>query len=131
MAALVGIKWSIPTVTFEAPGERLAALRMGLVSTAEEAVALSHITHVYNNIDPLAQGECTGSFSLCAQAGYAMEAKCHTSRIVMYDLKKPGWSLALSAHRMQWVIALLEREDLEVPEAVPQLECEVRTFFNS
>lgn len=125
VASLVGIRRGIPTVTFEAPGERLAALRMGLVPSIPEALDLSHITHVYNDVDPLAQGLCTGSLSLCAQAGYAIEAKCHTSRVIVYQDKKPGWSLALQAHRMDHVISILENEEIPVPEAVPQTDCEV------
>lgn len=126
VASLVGIKRGIPTVTFEAPGERLAAIRMGLVDSASDALELSHITHVYNNVDPIAQGLCTGTLSLCAQAGYAMESKCHTSRIIMYDMQKSGWSLSLQAHRMGHVISILEDESIPVPEAIPQSDCEVR-----
>jgi len=125
IASLVGIRWGLPTVTFEAPGERLAALRMGLVKNVSEALMLSHITHVYNNADPIAQGLCVGALSLCAQAGYVMETKCHTSRVIIYDLQKPGWSLGLPAHKMDQVLAILEDEALSVPEAVPQADCEV------
>lgn len=125
VASLVGIRWGLPTVTFEAPGERLAALRMGLVESISDALALSHITHVYNNVDPVAQGLCVGALSLCAQAGYAIETKCHTSRVIVYDLQRPGWALSLQAHRMDQVLAILEDEELPVPEAVPQVECEV------
>jgi lipase ATG15 len=125
VASLVGIRWALPTVTFEAPGERLAAIRMGLVESIPDALRLSHITHVYNNLDPVAQGLCVGALSLCAQAGYAIEAKCHTSRVIMYDLQKPGWKLALQAHRMDQVLAILEDKELPVPEAIPQIDCQV------
>lgn len=129
IASLVGIRRGIPTVTFEAPGERLAALRLGLAKSIDDAMDLSHITHVYNDVDPLPQGLCTGALSLCAQAGYAIEAKCHTGRVIVYEDKKPGWTLALQAHRMDHVLTILENEELSVPEALPQVDCEVRTLI--
>lgn len=115
---------------------------------------LTHITHVFNNVDPLALGECTGALSLCAQAGYAMESKCHNGRVIMYDLKGQNkkktqlndedgeigsevWELNLSKHRMAEVIKMLE-EDMDVPDAVEQTDCQVtilsicshRVFFS-
>lgn len=164
IASLVGIHYGLPTVTFEAPGERLAARRMGLVfdpssslttltlnSSSSSSLStlllpsndqLTHITHVFNNVDPLALGECTGALSLCAQAGYAMESKCHNGRVIMYDLKGQNkkkaklhdedgeigaevWELNLSKHRMAEVIKMLE-EDMDVPDAVEQTDCQVK-----
>ncbi|KAF8308981.1 alpha/beta-hydrolase [Clavulina sp. PMI_390] len=138
VASLVGIRRSIPTVTFEAPGERLAAFRLSLISSPTEEPSLAdsdslphfssldHITHVYNSIDPLPQGLCVGALSLCAQAGYAMEAKCHNGRVVLIEVSKPpGWSLNLQAHRMDRVLEILGDENITIPEPAIQYDCEV------
>jgi putative lipase involved disintegration of autophagic bodies len=123
-------------VTFEAPPERLAATRLHLLvpppaptlPTVQVPLRpwydVAHITHVYNNADPLAQGNCTGVLSPCAQAGYAVESKCRMGRNIVYDVLKKGWDWGFHSHRMGSVISLLE-EDLPVPEAVVQDECEV------
>ena len=137
VATLVGLEYGVPTITYEAPGERLAALRLGLVppppppsenSTTPRFSYLNnidHVTHVYNNIDPLAHGTCTGSLSICAQAGYAMESKCHTGRVLEFNLTKWGWSPSLFAHRMETVLKLLADGEIELPELVRQDGCEV------
>jgi lipase ATG15 len=125
IASLAGMRFHLPTVTFEAPGERLAALRLGLVSSPEDATSLDYITHVYNNLDPLPWGSCKGPLSLCAQAGYAMESKCHAGRVAVYLYKGPGWTHPLIAHQLESVIAMLENENVPVPRAVPQRNCEV------
>jgi len=134
IASLIGQRFGYPTVTFEAPPERLAATRLHLLvppaptlPTVQVALRpwydVAHITHVYNNADPLAQGNCTGVLSLCAQAGYALESKCRVGRNIVYDVLKKGWDWGFHSHRMGSVISLLE-EDLPVPEAAVQDECE-------
>lgn len=127
IASLTGMRFHLPTVTFEAPGERLAALRLGLVSSPDDATSLDYITHVYNNLDPLAWGGCKGALSLCAQAGYAMESICHAGRVAVYLFKGPKWTHPLIAHQIETVIAMLENENVPVPRAVPQRDCEVIT----
>jgi hypothetical protein len=42
-----------------------------------------------------------------------------------YNVKKPGWSLSLNAHRMQFVLDMLSNEELEVPVTTTQDDCEV------
>ena len=127
VASLVGMRFHIPTVTFEAPGERLAALRLGLVASPDDAMSQDYITHIYNNLDPLSWGACKGPLSFCAQAGYAMESKCHAGQVAIYLFKGPKWTPPLVAHRLETVIAMLENEDVPVPSAIPQTDCEVTT----
>lgn len=115
-ASLLGITFAVPTVAFEAPGERLAAARLHLpLPPAEfsddDAFARAPVTHVYNTADPLAVGECQGPRSLCALAGYAMETRCHAGQSVIYDTRRYlGWSSNVLAHRLGTVMGLLAED---------------------
>lgn len=86
LASLVGITFGLPTVTFESPGERLAATRLHLPSpvsvsplfpeTPDNHIfqpSTHHVTHIYHTADPIAMGTCNGILSSCALGGYAME----------------------------------------------------------
>ena len=82
----------MPVVTFESPGERMAARRLHLPSPvcythlcAETRVLIvpgilqpstHHITHVWHTADPIAMGTCNGVLSSCSIGGYAMESRC-------------------------------------------------------
>lgn len=125
IASLVGMRFHLPTVTYESPGDRLAALRLGLIASPYEATSLDYITHIYNSIDPLASGTCHGALSVCAQAGYALESQCHAGRVAIYDLKRPGWQNPLLAHRIESVINVVSNEDIPIPIAVNQQNCQV------
>ncbi|WFD34359.1 triacylglycerol lipase [Malassezia cuniculi] len=115
-ASLLGITFAVPTVAFEAPGERLAAARLHLPLPPPEfpdqdAFARAPVTHVYNTADPLAMGDCQGPHSLCSIAGYAMETRCHAGRSVIYDTRKYlGWSSNVLAHRLASVMELLAED---------------------
>ena len=115
-ASLLGITFAVPTVAFEAPGERLAAARLHLpLPPAEfsddDAFARAPVTHVYNTADPLAVGECQGPRSLCTLAGYAMETRCHAGQSVIYDTRRYlGWSSNVLAHRLATVMGLLAED---------------------
>ncbi|KAF8309683.1 alpha/beta-hydrolase [Clavulina sp. PMI_390] len=123
LAALVGTRFHLPTISFEAPGDRLASLRLGLTSSPSNASSLPYITQIYNLIDPLAVGVCHGAFSVCAQLGYALESKCHTGRVMEFDLRGQGWQNPILTHRIEMVIAMLEDESIPIPIAVPQSSC--------
>lgn len=87
LASLVGITFGLPTVTFESPGERLAATRLHLPSPVSVSSlfpktpsdnhifqpSTHHVTHIYHTADPIAMGTCNGILSSCALGGYAME----------------------------------------------------------
>ena len=117
LASLLGITFAVPTVTFEAPGERLAASRLHLPlpppeTRDEDAFALAPVTHVYNTADPLATGACQGPSSPCSVAGYAMESRCHAGRSVIYDtVKYLGWTPGVLHHRITTVLDELLAED--------------------
>lgn len=79
--------------------------------------AYSHlpITHVYHTADPIPQGGCTGFFSLCVQAGFALETKCHLGQSVIFDtVGKLGWGVDVRTHIIGVIITrLLEDETVD------------------
>ncbi|KXN91509.1 Putative lipase ATG15 [Leucoagaricus sp. SymC.cos] len=132
LASLLGATYGFPAVTFESPGERLAALRLHLPlppsppltpsSRVFSSDAIVHpayphlpITHVYHTSDPIPQGVCTGFWSPCEQAGFALETKCHLGRSIIFDtVGKLGWYVDVRTHMIKAVITrLLEDEEVD------------------
>lgn len=141
LASLLGTTFGLPAVAFEAPGERLAAQRLHLLlppfppnttSPSTSAYGLPPVTHVYHNADPIPQGACTGVGSPCAQAGYALETRCHLGKSIVYDtVDKLGWRVDIRKHVIKEVIMhVIEAEpeggwddDREVPLARVEENC--------
>ena len=84
LSGLIGATFGVPTITFEALGDRLAASRLHLPSppptslqlramngqsSEDEEFSLHPITHIFHTADPVPHGTCTGIRSLCAKAG--------------------------------------------------------------
>ncbi|SPO20844.1 probable Putative lipase ATG15 [Ustilago trichophora] len=117
LSSLLGMTFGVPTVTFQAPGERMAAMRLHLPLPPakhpdEDPVAALPITHVYNNADPIATGQCNGAASLCSNFGYAMESKCHAGKSIVYDtMGKLGWSQSVNQHRINTLVDDVLTED--------------------
>ncbi|ESK89864.1 lipase [Moniliophthora roreri MCA 2997] len=126
LASLLGSTFGLPAVAFESPGERLAAerLHLPLPSSLHNSSTLLPVTHVYHTADPIPQGTCTGFGSPCAQAGYALETRCHLGKSIVFDTVKLGWSVDVRTHPIKAVITrVLETEDLDVPEATEEEDC--------
>ncbi|EKM82470.1 hypothetical protein AGABI1DRAFT_34300 [Agaricus bisporus var. burnettii JB137-S8] len=143
LASLLGATYGFPAVTFESPGERLAASRLHLPlppppslaspnsvssSDSDPHPAHPHLPnfHVYHTSDPIPQGTCTGILSLCAHAGYALETKCHLGKSIVFDtVGKLGWHVDVRTHVIKVVIKrLLEDVDRrEVPQAKAEEDC--------
>lgn len=136
MASLLGTTYGFPAVAFESPGERLASIRLDIPLPPEVATtgdySLAPVTHVYHTADPIPQGTCTGRTSPCAQAGYALETRCHLGTSIMYDtVGRLGWSVDIRTHPIKEIInRILEKEILwelgrQVPEARAEEDCVV------
>ncbi|KAG9318547.1 alpha beta-hydrolase [Chiua virens] len=136
LASLLGATFGLPTVAFEAPGERMAAHRLHLpLPTFLSPAGLPRvpITHVYHNADPIPQGACTGITSLCAQAGYALETRCHLGQTIVYDtVTRLGWHADVRRHPIkELVLNVLDlegpwpdgREGREVPTPHEEVDC--------
>ncbi|PFH53146.1 hypothetical protein AMATHDRAFT_138431 [Amanita thiersii Skay4041] len=128
VASLLGATFGVPVVTFESPGEKLAANRLHLPSPP----STQHITHVYHTADPIAMGTCNGMMSSCSLAGYAMETRCHLGKSIVYDtVNTLGWSVDVRNHA---IVKLIEgllgnpwppsiEAGREVPKAEEEKEC--------
>lgn len=69
-------------------------------------VEKSGITHVYHTADPIPMGACTGAYSGCYAAGFALESQCHTGQTILYDtVTVKGWSVDVRTHRIGEVIS--------------------------
>ncbi|KAJ3915650.1 alpha/beta-hydrolase [Lentinula edodes] len=154
LASLLGSTFGLPAVAFESPGERLAAERLGLPmppapigptesqmsSSGESSIipSLSPVVHVYHTADPIPQGTCTGPFSPCSQAGYALETHCHLGKSIVFDtVTEFGWRVDIRRHPIREVVGVMEtwnqeeaseEEDEEersrqVPEAKEEIDC--------
>lgn len=108
LASLLGSTFGLPAVAFEAPGERMAANRLHLPlppPIGNTSLPPVPITHVYHNADPIPQGACTGVASPCAQAGYALETRCHLGKSIVYDtVQKLKWHVDVRKHVIKEVI---------------------------
>lgn len=119
LAALLAHTYAVPAVAFEAPGDVLPAKRLHvpLPRASSDVSPQQLVTHVYHTADPIAMGVCTGTLSLCGAAGFALESKCHTGQLVVFDtVDKLGWAVDLRTHRINAVIEHLLRDDWEDPQ---------------
>ncbi|GAA5811602.1 hypothetical protein MFLAVUS_005042 [Mucor flavus] len=122
VASLVGQTFGVPAVSFESPGDRLAAQRLHL----PHAPGLSDqpIWHFGHTADPIFIGVCTGPLSGCFYAGFAMETRCHTGKVCVWDtVKDNGWKVNIGYHRIGTIIESI----LKRPDNFPLPECKVET----
>lgn len=127
LASLLGRTYGLPTVSFEAPGELLAAKRLHLPFPPGLPNYLEGIWHIGHTADPIFMGTCNGASSSCSVAGYAMETSCHTGKVCVYDVvKDKGWHVNLLNHRIHTVIDNILNEYEEVATCVepdPCIDC--------
>lgn len=137
LASLVGLDHGIPSVTFEAYPQALAAKRLGL-PTAAEMSPLRRNTggfHFGHTADPVYMGTCSGSTSFCSIAGYAFETLCHTGKRCVYDVVKDwGWRQSTQTHRLRYAIEnVYKKYDQAAPcqdEDVDCVDCYLWKFEN-
>ena len=130
VSSLLGLTFGLPTVTFEAPPEALAAYRLGLPSPPGSNPSAPHnreytgAYHFGHTADPIFMGSCNGATAACTLGGYAMESQCHTGQTCVYDVvEDKGWRVSVGTHRIHGVITdVIEAYD-EVAKCVPDLEC--------
>jgi len=62
-------------------------------------------THIYHTADPIPQGACTGFRSPCANAGYALETRCHLGQSIVFDsVQKLRWKVDIRKHIIRTVV---------------------------
>ena len=129
-SALLGLTFGLPATTFEAPGEALAAQRLGLTSppsaqpNAPQTRKYTGAVHFGHTADPIFMGSCNAATSACTLGGYAMQTECHTGCVSRYDtVADKGWRVGAGYHKIRSVIHdVIEAYD-EVPECIPDEEC--------
>ena len=129
-SALLGLTFGVPVTTFEAPGEALAAKRLGLTSPpgahpmAPQTRKNTGAVHFGHTADPIFMGSCNAATSACTLGGYSMQTECHTGCVARYDtVEDKGWRVGAGYHRIGNVIHdVIEAYD-EVPPCFPDEEC--------
>ncbi|KAK7554672.1 autophagy related lipase-like protein Atg15 [Phyllosticta citricarpa] len=121
--SLLGLTYGLPVITFEAPGEAMAASRLGLPTPPDYHLG-SHqdrvdtgVYHFGHTADPMYMGLCNTATSVCTIAGYSMQSVCHAGSECTYDtVGDLGWRVGAGTHRIQGVIDdVIEKYD-NVPE---------------
>lgn len=135
VSSLLGMTFGLPVVTYEAPGDDLAAKRLGLPRppTGDPNKAYRrHYTgsvHIGHTADPVFMGTCNGATATCTLGGYAMESQCHSGLQCVYDtVTDLKWRVGIGNHKIHNVIDNVFRKYDKVPKCVPDDEC--RDCFN-
>ncbi|KAJ9658343.1 putative lipase atg15 [Neophaeococcomyces mojaviensis] len=130
VSSLLGLTFGLPVVTFEAPGDDLAAKRLGLPlppSSLQHPPNRGKYTgarHFGHTADPVFMGTCNGPTATCTLGGYAMESQCHTGLQCVYDtVGDLGWRVGIGYHKIHNVIDNVIRTYKDVPKCVPDNEC--------
>lgn len=129
-SSLVALTYGLPVVTFEAPGEAMASLRLGLPtppgynSGFHQQRDLTGGFHFGHTADPIFMGTCNTVTSACTIAGYAMQSVCHTGKTCLYDTVADfGWRVGVGNHRIRVVLKdVLEKYDFPA-SCQPMLNC--------
>lgn len=131
VSSLLGLTYGLPTVTFEAVPEALAAARLGLPQPpdslygAHQSRSMTGAYHFGHTADPIYMGACNGGFSFCSMAGYAFESQCHTGQRCVYDVVgDKGWRLSIRTHGIRGVIDNVIKDYDETPECAAEPECQ-------
>ncbi len=130
VSSLLGLTFGIPATSFEAPGEALAAARLGLPSppdshpNAPQSRKNTGVYHFGHTADPVFMGTCNAAMSACTLGGYAMESECHTGNICVYDtVKEKGWRVGIGYHKIHAVVDDVIKAYDEVAQCAPDSEC--------
>ena len=129
ITGLLGLTFGLPTVTFEAPGDDLAAKRLGIPvppssNPHKPRTEYTGAYHFGNTADPVFMGTCNGATATCTLGGYAMESQCHTGKQCVYDtVTDYGWRVGIGNHKIHNVIDNIIKMYKTVPECVPDDEC--------
>ncbi|PVV00278.1 hypothetical protein BB560_005346, partial [Smittium megazygosporum] len=129
IAALMGLTFGLPVVSFQAPGDMLAAKRLHLPMPPAMDLSKLPVHHFGHNSDPIYLGTCVGSSSSCYYGGYAMESKCHVGHECVFDTESLlGWKQDIRHHRMFEVIDYVLKpwvsdiENSEMPKSFTNLK---------
>lgn len=131
VSSLLGLTFGLPVITFEAPGDDLAARRLGLPVSPSSQMGwppnrgkYTGARHFGHTADPVFMGTCNTATATCSLGGYAMESQCHTGLQCVYDtVADLGWRSGIGYHKIHNVIDTVIRKYEDVPRCVADTEC--------
>ena len=130
VSSLLGMTFGLPTFTFEAYGDALAAGRLGLPAppgsdpSRPQDRKFTGVHHFGHTADPVFMGTCNGATASCTLGGYAFESQCHSGVQCVYDtVGDLGWRVGLGNHRIRIVIDQVIKAYNQPPKCVPDDEC--------
>ncbi|KAJ1984583.1 putative lipase atg15 [Dimargaris verticillata] len=126
LAGLMSLTFGHPVVTFESPGEQLAARRLHLPLPLADDAHRAPIWHFGHNADPIYLGICRGASSSCYYGGYAMESRCHSGNTCIFDtVKYKKWSPDMRKHRLKEILqGIFFSDEVPWPTCAPDLTCQ-------
>ncbi|CAK7269265.1 Putative lipase atg15 [Sporothrix epigloea] len=111
VTSFLGLTYGLPTVTFQAVPDALAASRLGLPVPPgadpdhPQTRAYTGAYHFGHTADPIYIGTCNGATASCSYAGYALESACHSGYECVYDVvADKGWRVGVGTHKIRTVI---------------------------
>jgi lipase ATG15 len=109
VSSLLGQTFGLPTLTFEAFPDALAAQRLGLPTPPGHHVGIKSsytgVFHFGHTADPVYMGICNSFNSPCTVAGFAFQSECHTGYNCTHDtVGDLGWGVSIGTHRITSVI---------------------------
>jgi lipase ATG15 len=128
VASLLGHTFGLPTLTFEAFPDALAAQRLGLPTPPGHHIGIKSsytgVFHFGHTADPVYMGICNSFNSPCTVAGFAFQSECHTGYNCTYDtVGDLGWGVSVGTHRITSVIRdVIERYN-STPRCVQHTDC--------
>jgi len=131
VASLLGLTVGQPAVTFEAPGDALAAKRLGLPAPpgqdpySPQKRTMTGAYHFGHNADPVFTGTCNGIGASCALGGYALESQCHTGMRCEYDTQGDfKWRSFMTNHGIKTCIRNVYEAYKKPAKCEPDTDCE-------
>ncbi|PPJ60643.1 hypothetical protein CBER1_03643 [Cercospora berteroae] len=128
VSSLLSLTYGLPTLTFEAFPDAMAASRLGLPTPPGYQIGSHHsrtdvqLHHFGHTADPIFMGTCNAASSFCTIAGYAFQGVCHTGKTCTYDtVGDLGWRVGIGTHKIVNVI----KDVLEKYETVPECEADI------
>lgn len=130
VTSLLGLTFGLPTITFEAFPDALAASRLGLPTPpgyhigSHGSRANTGITHFGHTADPVYMGTCNSAFSACTIGGYAFQSQCHTGQTCTFDtVGDLGWRVGIRTHAIQSVVKDVLPKYNKAPSCRQDVDC--------
>lgn len=108
-------------ITFEAPGDRQYAQRLGISRGPFWAYP---IWNFGITTDPVFMGNCQGLTTSCYLSGYAMETKCRHGRDCIFNISDREGKYDINTHTMKWVIENVLQGQYPLPKCRSNMKCQ-------